>query len=512
MSPLATHVPVSGSGVPIDDAVRHHAAERGDSVALMTPHHRLTWAELDAAADRCAGYLADHGVGPGDRVAWLGPNEAGYPITLLGAWRRGATIVGLNFRLPAPELRALSAEIGLAHTIVDTRFEALAAHLRSGQLTHVDAREIWPPTDQHSVDTIATDDDAEAMLYFTSGSTGHPKAVPLTRRAVEATIPYASVHEFTPDSRVLIIPPSFHAAGATWTNYGLQIGVTTVYSDDPSPAGIAQAIADNAITHTILVPTLIHSLLDELRRNPRPLESLQHVGYGASPITQHLLNQAIEILGCDFCQVYGLSESGGGVAFLLPADHLGESPAHLASAGRPGMDVDVEVRDPDGRVLGRNESGELWFRAPSLTKGYLGNPEATGRVLVDGWLNSRDVGFLDDDGYIYVLGRSDDMIQTGGENVHPQAVEEVLATLPGVTECAVYGTPDDHWGQRVTAAIVADAVTTLSADDVIAWCSGKLASYQIPKTVIFVDALPRTATGKVKRTELPGVDDDRAAV
>ncbi|MGV9711545.1 class I adenylate-forming enzyme family protein [Gordonia sp. NPDC003424] len=487
----------------IDQAVRRHASERPQAPAFIDPQRSLTWADLDASADRCAGLLADLGVGPGDRIGYLGPNTVAYPLTLLGAWRRGASIVGLNFRLPADGLRRVTEEVALAHVVVDARFTDVADRLSVGGVTVVDSGAQWPAADQAPAATVDPHDDDEALVYFTSGSTGNPKGVPLTRRAVEATIPYADVHHFTPDSRALVIPPTFHAAGATWANYACAIGFTTVYTDDASPAGIARSLAEYDITHTLMVPTLIHALLDELKRHPRDLTSLQHIGYGAAPITQHLLHEAIDILGCEFCQVYGLSESGGGVAFLLADDHVGASPRHLASAGRPGIGVDVEVRDATGRPLAVGTSGELWFRAPTLTEGYLNSPEASREVIVDGWLNTRDVGFVDDEGYIFVQGRADDMIQTGGENVHPQVVEEVIAAMPGIVECAVFGTSDPHWGQRVTAAIVTDREITDS--DLIAWCRSRLAGYQVPKTVVILDALPRTATGKVQRKALAGL-------
>lgn len=485
----------------IDQAVRRHAAETPDKVAFIDPQTTLTWAELDAAADRCAGLLAAAGVGPGDRVGYLGPNAVAYPITLLGTWRRGATVVGLNFRLPSSDLAAITDAIHLAHAVVDARFAQMgdALTVRTG-LTVVTPGEVWPPMGIRPVQPHVPADDDEALIYFTSGSTGYPKAVPLTHGAIEATIPYADVHHFTPESVALILTPSFHAAGATWTNYGLHIGMRHVFSNDVSPAGIASALADHGITHTVLVPTLIHAVVDELKRNPRELPSLAHIGYGASPITQQLLGEAIDVLGCEFCQVYGLSESGGGVAFLRAEEHVGAHPTKLKSAGRPGVNVDVEVRGVDGEVLGRNESGELWFRAPSLTKGYLNNPEATAKVLVDGWLNTRDTGYIDDDGYIFVQGRSDDMIKSGAEKVHPQAVEEVLITMPGIVECAVYGVPDERWGQRVTAAVVTD--DEITPDDVIAYCKGKLANYEVPKSVVMFPELPRTATGKVQRAEL----------
>lgn len=493
------------SDLPIDAAVRHHARTRPDHVAFLDHSRELTWAELDESADQLAALLADRGVRAGDRVGWLGPNTIGYPVTLLGAWRLGASLTGLNWRLPGADLATIARAVDLAHVVADERHGDVAERLspRTGHTVVGPGELPWDGhrrLDQHHEST----DSEEAMLYFTSGSTGEPKAVPLTRRAVEAAIPYADVHEFTPTSRSLIVPPTFHAAGATWTNYGLSVGVTQVYTDDPTPAGLVATLSDRQITHAILVPTLIHTIVEELERSGRTLPDLKHVGYGASPITRALLEKALDVLGCDFAQVYGLTEAGGGLCFLRTQDHhLDDSvPARLSSAGRPGIGVEVEVRDPDGIALPPGSSGELWFRGPTLTDGYLGDEAATRAILVDGWLNTRDVGHLDEDGYVYVEGRSDDMILTGGENVHPQAVEEVLGTMPGVQECAVYGVPDEHWGQRVSAAVVVDPGRNVAESDITEYCRQRLPRHEVPRTVILLPELPRTATGKVVRARL----------
>lgn len=494
----------------IDAAVRRHALEKPDTVAFSDSGRSLTWEQLDAAADRFAGHLATLGVGHGDRVGYLGPNTVAYPVTLLGTWRRGATIVGLNFRLPAAELTAIAAEVKLAFAVVDKRLADKSQDI-ADHTAVVSPDGTWPFDYPAAAPTPydPTADD-EALIYFTSGSTGLPKAVPLTHRAIEATLPFSGPHDLTASARALVIPPTFHAAGGTWANFGLYLGFSTFYSEDASPAGIARAIIEQEITHSIMVPTLIHSLVEEVKHTGRRLDTLTHIGYGAAPITQHLLDEALAYLECDFCQVYGLTESGGGMAFLLPADHRpGSDPARRASTGRAGEGVDVQARSPEGTVLGANVSGQLWFRGPSLTKGYLNNPEATARVLVDGWLNTRDVGRIDEDGYIFIEGRADDMICTGGENVHPQAVEEVLIALPGVEECAVFGLPDEHWGQRVAAAVVTDDGHALTKADVTQWLTGKLARYQIPKTILFIDALPRTASGKIKRTDLVRSNTDK---
>lgn len=491
-------------GLSIDEAVRQHARARPDTEAVVDPRGSLSWAGLDRSADQVAQYLRDQGVEPGDRVGWLGPNSLYYPSVLLGVWRAGAAIVGLNFRMPGSEIAAAARTVSLRHLVADFRFAAVAEEVLPGAVTIVGPESApWdgispaPPTAQHP------DANAEAMIYFTSGSTGTPKAVPLTRHAVESTIVHRTVHHFTAGDRSLAVPPTFHVAGSIWTNYGLHAGATMVYTDDASPAGLVAVLREQRVTHAIMVPTLIHALIQELRSSSQQLPDLLHIGYGTSPITRTLLDEALELLDCEFSQVYGMTEAGGGVTFLLTEDHVADaSNAHrLASAGRPGQDVDVEVRSLDGNVLPTGESGELWFRTPCLTRGYLGTDDATGGVLLNGWLNTHDVGFCDEDGYVYIEGRSDDMIQTGGENVHPRAVEEVLDRHPLVADVAVYGVTHEHWGEQVCAAVV-PAGEGLTEEALVSFCRNKLAGYQIPRRMLLLDELPRTATGKVLRKSL----------
>ncbi len=487
----------------IDAAVRHHAATRPDAPAVVGPALTLTWRELDEAADRTAGLLAGRGVGPGDRVGWLGHNDIGHAVTLLGAWRRRAALVALNWRLPVAELRAVAEAVGLRHLVAGTEFTGEAPQIMAEGAYSVMDQTAAPWPDVPPVAPLAGRDEDEAVVYFTSGSTGTPKGVPLTRAGVDSTIPYADVHKIDATARMLIVPPSFHAAGATWTQYGLALGATLVLSPDPSPAGLVKALAEREITHAILVPTLIRVVVDRLKEEPVPLPRLRHVGYGASAITPTLLAEAMEALGCGFGQVYGMTEAGGGVCFLAEEDHRldGEHAGRLASAGRPGAGVELSVRDlATGAEVRQGEPGELWFRCPSMTRGYLGDDTARG-VLVDGWLNTRDIGYVDEDGYVYVQGRSDDMIVTGGENVHPGEVENTIARLPDVADCAVYAVPDDHWGQKVCAAVVL-RTGSLTEEDIRAHCRENLAGYKTPKLIRIVTDLPRTATGKTFRPQL----------
>lgn len=488
----------------VDTAVRHRADTDPSGIAFVDPHQTLTWRELDESADRVAQLLADHGVGPGARVALLVQNSAAYPPVLLGVWRRRAALASLNWRLPAADLRAAAESIGVKHLIVGAEFAELAPQsgipvtILDPQLPFVDGREADPA----SVLEPAADD--EAMIYFTSGTTGLPKAVSISHDAVEGALQYRMIHDFDSDTRSLVVPPIFHAAGAMWLNYGLASGATQFFVDDASPAGMVDALQRHEITHAILVPALIHAVVAHLENDPVPLPTLGHVGYGASPIALPLLRKAVALLDCDFCQVYGMSESGGGISFLRPEDHALDAadPRHLTSIGRPGPGVEVRVREiGGGDDLPIGESGELWWRAPSMMREYIGREADTNRLLVGGWFNSRDVGRLDAEGYVFVEGRSDDMIQTGSENVHPNEVEAVIAQVPGVSECAVFGAPDDRWGEVVVAAVVASS-PALTVEDIAAHCREHLAGYKCPKQIRLIQTLPRTATGKVLRRDL----------
>lgn len=488
-----------------DDAVREHARTRPDRLATVGPSGSLTWQELDRAADRFAGRLAAMGLGIGARIAWLGANDPGYLIALLGAWRRRAALVGLNWRLPTERVVDLARVVDLDLVVAGPGFEDGAAAIEGAGVAKSLAGPLATPQDEVVPAEPLTPEPAdEGLVLFTSGSTGMPKAVPLSRAAYGLATAMPTPLGITSESQLLIVPPLFHLAGALWAQYGLFFGATQHYTDDATPAGLVDLITDRRITHTVFVPALISAVVDEVGSSGRAVPSLEYIAYGASPITPTLLRRAIETLGCRFMQVYGMTEAGGMVSILPHEEHQleGELSHRLESAGRPIPGVEVRIRAlVDQREMPTGEPGELWFRTPSMTTGYIGNDQATGEVLIDGWLRTRDVGYVDEDGFVYVQGRSDDMIITGGENVHPGQVENVIDQLDAVLECAVYGVEDEHWGQRVCAAVVARD-EGLTEEDIREHCGGQLAGYQVPKTITFVAALPRTATGKVLRTKL----------
>lgn len=489
----------------LDQAARKHAWERPDDVAVAGPRATLTWSQLDRAADRVAGILADSG-GAGSRVAWFGQNDIGYAAVLLGAARQRSVVVGLNWRAPERDIANSCVEVGVTHVFSSSEFAERAQRV-AGDGVHVEivdqsTSEPWP--DQDPGETLEPDAEDMALVFFTSGSTGSPKAVPISRLAMEIGASTPVAHRFDTEARLLIVPPVFHLAGAYWVQYGILYGAAQYYLAEASPKAIVDALAEYRITHAVFVPTLIRLLIDQLKSEAVSLPHFRHLAYGASPITVATLREAIEVFDSEFCQVFGMTEAGGVVTYLAPEDHRIDGPHanRLGSAGKCTVGVDIQVRDlMTGEQLPPGEPGELWFCTPFMADRYIGRPEESSRVFEDGWLNTRDIGHVDTDGYVYVEGRTDDMIITGGENVHPGEVEEVLAELPEIAEAAVFGRADERWGRRVCAAVVS-MTTTLTAETVIDHCRGRLAGYKVPREILFLDDLPRTATGKVTRSAL----------
>jgi acyl-CoA synthetase (AMP-forming)/AMP-acid ligase II len=495
---------VAGSVLRVEDRVRELAQTQPDQQAVIMGGRHCTYRELDEAADRAATALALRGVGPGARVAWLGRNDIAYVVTMLAARRRGACLVSLNWRDQHDGLRAACELVAPTVLIADAASAEPVDRLGGSvsQVVILDPGELpWQQTAADPRDVVRGTDADDCILYFTSGATGRPKVALHSYGAVNQALDRTNLLGFGPGTRSLIIPPVFHVAGAVWVAQSLLAGSTIVF--DSGQTTILELIAGTRVTHALMVPTLIQMVLREQERTGRATPSLELVAYGTSPITSSLLSAAMTRLGCSFTQMYGTTEAGGVVTSLTPEDHVvyGAGSARLRSAGRPLPEVEVKVTDPvSGAELRVGQIGELAIRTPWGMRGYWHDPAATAAVLDrDGWLHTHDAAHLDEDGYVYISGRLDDVIITGGENVHPGEVEEVLAALPGVVAAALVGIPDPHWGELVAAAVVRGADDGLTERDVIDFCRNRLAGYKCPRRVIFVEELPRNATGKVVR-------------
>jgi long-chain acyl-CoA synthetase len=341
---------------------------------------------------------------------------------------------------------------------------------------------------------------------YTSGTTGVPKGVLTTHRNLAAAAETSPYWEFDQDSVSLTALPMFHIGGIGWAFLGLWNGATTILVSEFVPADVLDLLEHRAVTNAVFVPTMLQMLTSVPGAAARDYSALRSIAYGASPITTPVLKAAVETFRCSFYGIYGLTETTGGVMQLDPADHDPGGPREhlLRSAGRPLPWVELRVVDPATGVDRRpREVGEVWLRAPNVTPGYFNRPEETAAVLTpDGWLRTGDGGYVDEEGYLFLTDRIKDMIVSGGENVYPVEVEEALAQHADVADVAVIGVPHERWGETVKALVVARPGTTPSADDLIAFARERLAGYKLPRSIDFVDDLPRTPSGKVLKREL----------
>jgi long-chain acyl-CoA synthetase len=298
----------------------------------------------------------------------------------------------------------------------------------------------------------------------------------------------------------------FHIGGIGWTFLGLWNGATTVLVSEFDPPRVLAELERLRVTNAIFVPTMLRLLTEAAPAARRDYSALRSIAYGAAPITRTLLTQALSTFGCRFFGVYGLTESTGGAVQLDPEDHDPDGPrAHLlGAAGKPLPWVELRISDATtGTALAPGEIGEVWLRGPNVMQGYFGRPEETRAALTaDGWLRTGDGGYLDDAGYLFLTDRIKDMVVSGGENVYPVEVEEVLSRHPAVRDVAVIGVPSEHWGETVLACVVPRDGMTLAAEELVAFARARLAGYKLPRAIELVDELPKTPSGKVLKREL----------
>jgi acyl-CoA synthetase (AMP-forming)/AMP-acid ligase II len=497
-----------GDDLRVADVVREVASKDADRVALRHGDRELSYGELDERSSRLARALLASGVGEGSRVAYLDRTAPEVIELLFAASKIGAVTVPLNWRLAPRELSVIVEDARPPVLIAGGRYAAVARQLvdRARLIVVGDEYEEWL-AGHDAVDPGGRGESNDIVVQmYTSGTTGVPKGVLTTHRNLAAAAETSPHWQFDSETISLTPLPMFHIGGIGWAFLGLWNGATTILVSEFVPEAVLDILEQRRVTNAIFVPTMLQMLAAVPGAAGRDYSALRSIAYGASPITTPVLKAALRTFRCSLYGVYGLTETTGGVMQLDPADHEPGGPREhlLRSAGRPFPWVELRVVEPaTGNDVGTNEVGEVWLRAPNVTPGYFKRPAETAAALTDdGWLRTGDGGYVDDDGYLFLTDRLKDMIVSGGENVYPIEVEEALAQHPDVVDVAVIGVPHDRWGEAVKALVVARAAGAVGADDLIAFARERLAGYKLPRSIEFVDDLPRTPSGKVLKREL----------
>lgn len=486
-----------------------------DAVALDGDAGPLTWASLRDAAREVAAALVRDRVAPQDRVVYVGKNDPRYFSVLFGCALAGAVLTPLNWRLAPHELAAMIDDSTAPMVFVDQHcaeaIESVATRLPAVRTVVVFgeharwpslARWVGPAVDP---EVPAGPEDIAFQLY-TSGTTGQPKGAMFANGTnLRVLLDDISVAwGFTANDTSLLCMPLFHMGGLAWALAGMARGARSIVVSDFVPAPVLDTIDEYGVTMAFCVPTMLTALYGVPGIAERPLKLRQMV-YSGSPISATALHHALAALRCDFVQIYGLTEATGAFAQLSAEEHRADDvTGALRSAGRPYSWVEVRVVDPATLVdVPDSGVGEIWTRSAQNMVGYWHRPEETAAALCpDGWLRTGDLGRQDAQGRLYLVDHAKDLVITGGENVYPAEVEDVLAAHPGLAEVAVIGVPDDRWGETIKALAVPMPGAARDTESVIEFARARLARFKCPTSVDWVDTLPLTATGKVIKSTL----------
>jgi acyl-CoA synthetase (AMP-forming)/AMP-acid ligase II len=498
-----------------------------EKIGVIDGGRSYTYRQVGERVAGLARYFQKQRIQPLDRISILEVNSHAFLETYYAAAGMGAILNPLNYRSAAREVAYILNDTGSRWLIAATRFaDVVKGVLKEGvPLEGI----VWigdPPDEsfplachgyEEAISTsigtfapVAVDEDQVAHLYYTSGTTGRPKGVMLTHKNVCSHALGTIAELKLVDTDVWgHIAPMFHLADA-WATFAMTwVGAQHVMIAQFEAQAVMAAIERQNITLSNLIPTMLNLMIKHPRVAEYDFSSLREILSGGAPIAPELVKSIMDTLGCDYIQTYGMTETSPYLTFSILKAHLKALPANVqlkykSKTGRPAIGVDLKVVDEQGVSIAADEQqvGEIWVRGDTITPGYWNQPEETANAFTDGWLRTGDLATLDSEGYVNIVDRKKDMIVTGGENVYSTEVENVLYMHPQILEAAVFGVPDERWGEAVNAAVVLRAGETATADEIIAFCKEHQAAYKAPKAIIFLDELPKTGSGKIYKKGL----------
>jgi acyl-CoA synthetase (AMP-forming)/AMP-acid ligase II len=504
--------------VTLDDIPRRNALRFPDKAALVMGGRRLTWAGLDDRVNRVAAALVAAGLQPGDRVAILLANCPEYLELYFGIARAGMVAVPINYRLTAREMAQILGYAEPALLVAGSAYLGLAAEVQAllptltrlwsvgaGSAGYTAYEVALAQVHGHPFATAGRDTDTFA-IFFTSGTTGLPKGAMVSHRNLIAN----GFNQFVADGSQrhdinLIATPIYHMGAVFMGVTYMMLGCTQIILEQFDAAAWMNAVASERVSVALLVPTMINAVVNHPGVASADLGSLRLLFYGGGPMPPAVLRKALERLPCGYTQGYGLTETLE-ATFLVSEDHVldgaPEQTRRLASAGREAVGAEVRIVDDQGHDLSPGEVGEILVRSLSVISGYWRQASETQAAIRDDWFYTGDLGYLDQERYLFLVDRKKDMVVSGGVNIYTKEVEAVLFEHPAVLEAAVIGLPDDEWGEIVTAAVVLRPTMQATESELIDHCRARLASYKKPRRVVFVAELPKNPSGKVLKREL----------
>lgn len=509
----------------LDEILRLHSKERPDKPALRAGERCWTYSELRAESARVAQAMLAEGVSPQERVAFLDRNVPEYFTLFFGAGMINAVTLAVNWRLAAPEMeyilnhaQARVLFIGeeflghLSRMNLETVKRVVVIPREAGEVgEHVRYEDWIAPHEPVDPEVGCSTEDVCYQLY-TSGTTGLPKGVELTQSNLLAAMDVGAREWYIDsDSVNMVAMPLFHIAGSGWAIAGFCQGAESILVYEMNPSEVLRLIERHGVTNSLFVPAVLQALSSFPGAEQTDFSTLRAIIYGASPISEEVLVRSMKLFGCGFVQVYGLTETSGAITALAPEDHDPGGPkAHLLrSAGKPWGDVEIRIVDAETKKeLADGEVGEIWCRTAQNMRGYWRNDSATTEVYPEGrdarglgYFRTGDAGYMQA-GYLFIHDRVKDMIVSGGENVYPAEIENVLMSHAGIADAAVIGVPSEKWGETVMAIVVDRPGAAVSDAELIAYCRERLAHFKCPTVIGRVAALPRNPSGKILKTEL----------